>query len=540
MVDKNLIDADGDRYEATRVDVLYRYRVMDTPHEREYDEIAELAAYVADAPMAYIGFVDQTRQWFKSTIGFDGHVADREDTYCQYVMRDQKPLVILDTGAPSAPIPRHGIPSLPVPGEERSVEVRFYVGVPVFSREDQILGTLCVVDHAPRERVAPIMVEMMERLARQVSGQLEVRRANRRLYEERDHFSTLFNAAPTPLFLVRDGRIEHANIASAMLLTNSDPDGLRGVALSKYLVRLPGEGDDTYETSAINEMGKVIGVVVYVAKLHAHGASYLLVGIVDITDRREKEQVLREQRIAAENANRIKDTFLSLVSHDLKSPLSGIFTMLDLLDRAGDSFTQEQRTETIRDMRSAAAVLVEMVNQLLNIYRLQSGRIEVQLEEVPIQKSVEQVLLTLHVQIVEKRLTVGVDVDERQVIYADPGLLREALFNLVSNAVKFTPQGGVVRITSRERELVVEDSGPGVPQTDRAGIFRHEVRTSRPGSAGERGTGLGLPLVADIMRAHSGRVFLDERYTDGSRFVLDFALVETEGLLTDPRRDTPR
>ena len=139
-----------------------------------------------------------------------------------------------------------------------------------------------------------------------------------------------------------------------------------------------------------------------------------------------------------------------------------------------------------------------------------------------VRSAVDQVCLTLRVQIEAKEVDLEIDVASDLHLVADGGLVREAVFNLVSNAVKFAPTGGVIRIVARGRSIAVEDTGPGVPVEDRPDLFRHEVKTSRPGSHGERGTGLGLPLVADIMRAHGGTVSLDEEYTSGARFVLEF------------------
>ena len=500
--------------ESSRIVDLERYAIVGTPAEKEFDDVATVAAYIAGTPMAYISFVDETQLWFKATHGFDATSVKREDTYCQYVVRDARPLAIPDTYYEKVNVPkqRKGL------GER----IRFYVGVPLRSRSGFVLGTLCVVDTSPHD-VPDDLVAMLERLAAQVTAQLEVRRINRALIEERDTFSTLFEAAPAPLILSERGLIVRCNIAFADLVSDKEAEARVGVSLGDFIAVVPHKPGEVIETELTNEVGGVTPVLVLTTRLRREQRLYDLVAVTDISDRKEKERILKEQQTAAENANRIKDTFLSLVSHDLRSPLSGISTMLELLDRAGSTFTPEEWKSAIKDLREAAAVLVEMINQLLNIHRIQSGRIEINREDVPVAMVARQVTLSLSKQISDKEVSIQIDVPDEFEINADFGLFREALFNLVSNAIKFSDHGGTIRVSGDSSRVVVEDEGTGVPEKDRPDLFKHEVKTSRLGTDGERGTGLGLPLTWDIMDAHGGRVFYDEDYMTGARFVLDFS-----------------
>ncbi|HKK47976.1 MAG TPA: ATP-binding protein [Alkalispirochaeta sp.] len=518
---ERFIDQTTGRSESERLAKLSSYRILDTPQEQEFDDVAELAAHIGSAPVAYIGFLTATEQWFKARVGFSLDRVPLRQTYCQQILRSGEPLVIPDTQADGAFRLPAGIVDSEAASVESGAQVRMYVGVPILSEDSHVLGTLCVVDYEPRDTVPEVVVAMLQRLARQVSGQLELRRANRLLYDERDTFSVLFEAAPAPLVLVKEGRIVRANYAFAVMVTHEETTGLEDREVSSFFEELPASSDEGFRTDVRDELGGTRPVLAYVTRLRSGEGVYDLVAVNDISDRIEKERVLTEQRQKAENANRIKDTFLSLVSHDLRSPLSGIFTMLDLLSKASDSFSPEELQETINEMRTSASVLVEMINQLLNIHRLQSGHVELDLEPVSLKRVCEQVTLTLRSQFAEKQVHLDFDIAEDASIVADAGLLREAVFNLVSNAAKFSEPHGHVRVWSRGTRIAVEDDGNGVPEEDRADLFRHEVKTSRPGSAGERGTGLGLPLVADIMEAHGGRVFLDEEYRHGARFVLE-------------------
>lgn len=499
--------------EGDRINELMRYEILGTPAEAEFDDVVELAAHIAGTPMAYISFLDEVELWFKATFGFEAERVPRESTYCQFVVEEARPVAISDTSVEETYVPS----SL----DELGKQIRYYVGVPLRGRNGVVLGTLCTVDTRSRE-VPTTLVPMLEKLAAQVSAQLEVRRFNRMLLEERDTFSTLFEAAPAPLILSEQGRIVRSNFAFADLVTDADADSLTGLSLRNFIDTVPDSPGPVIETVLTSMVGSETPVIVTLTRLHRDQRVYDLVTLTDISDRKEKERILKEQQTTAENANRIKDTFLSLVSHDLRSPLSGISTMLELLDRAGHTFSQEEWKEAIHDLREATAVLVEMINQLLNIHRLQSGRLEVAVEPVDVALVARQVVLSLGKQIKDKGLHVAIDIPGDFELSADIGLFREALFNLVSNAVKFCSRGGAITIGNGVRSIYVEDDGTGVAEEDVDDLFRHEVKTSRLGTEGERGTGLGLPLVADIMDAHGGSITYDRSYLRGARFVLQF------------------
>jgi len=501
------------RDERQRNAELARYDILGTPSEREFDDVADIAAYLAGSEMAYVSFMDDTSLWFKAAHGFTARKIPREQTYCQFVLQNERPVAIPDTDKEKIYVP--------VTPEGLAQQIRFYVGVPLRSQSGYVLGTLCVADRTPR-KVPDQLVPMLEKLAAQVSNQLEIRRMNRILAEERDTFSILFEAAPTPLIFADGGVIVRCNVAFAEMVTDGDAESLIGLKLEDFIGAVPGQPGVITETDVTDRAGGTTPVLATVTRLYRDQRIHDLVALTDISDRKDKERVLKAQQLAAENANRIKDTYLSLVSHDLRSPMSGISTMLDLLDRSGGSFSKDEWKSTIKDLREAAAVLVEMLNQLLNIHRLQSGRIEVLLEDVAVRHIAGQVVLSLNKEIKDKKLSVSVDIPEESTLCVDMGLFREALFNLMSNAVKFSTAGGEIRIGLDGFTVWVEDDGTGVSEDDWPNLFRHELKTSRIGTAGERGTGLGLPLVWDIMEAHGGSVYCDVGYTAGARFVLDF------------------
>lgn len=520
-------------HEQRRIADLRSFQILDTPAEDNYDHVVELARLIAETPAAYITFVDTARLWFKSVVGLPDRDIPRERTFCQFVVETGAHLLIEDTWtdprfdvAPDGTIQRRdcGPGGTLDPPRNNAGSIRFYLGVPLRGDTGSVLGTLCVADFVPR-RMSPTVISAMEKLAEQVTALLELRRTNVALEAERETFTTLFEVAPVPLVLSEEGIIRRANHVFAALVTDGDTALLNGKMLARFLKEQPENPGVVLETELHNEVGGVLPVNVYFTNLNIQGTSYDLLALYDISDRKEKERVLREQRTQAENAARIKDTFLSLVSHDLKSPLSGIYAMLDLLATAGNTFSEEDRDEAIRDLRSSTALMMEMIQQLLNIHRLESGQLRAERTRAEIRPIARDILLSLSRQVSEKSLSVDTAIPESFSLCVDEALFREALFNLISNAVKFSPLGRTIRIEGEVLpdgggEVRVIDQGGGVPEEDLPNLFRQDIKTSRPGTAGEGGTGLGLPLVRDIMAAHGGDVSV--RYTglQGTCFVL--------------------
>ncbi|PJI99540.1 diguanylate cyclase with GAF sensor [Acidovorax sp. 69] len=169
MANTAFSDVQGD--DAERLQALQRYGILDTPMEPAYDELADIAGHVCDAPVALISFVDRDRQWFKSALGLPGRETPLDQSVCRYAIRQSGVFVVPDL-AQDARFAHFGIVTQENP-------LRFYAGAPLVTPDGYVLGTLCVLDHRPRELSAR-MQELLSALARQVIRLLELKRANDR------------------------------------------------------------------------------------------------------------------------------------------------------------------------------------------------------------------------------------------------------------------------------------------------------------------------------------------------------------------------
>ncbi len=207
------------------------------------------------------------------------------------------------------------------------------------------------------------------------------------------------------------------------------------------------------------------------------------------------------------------------MAHDLKSPFASILASLQVITRYERENFSEDGLSMMEGALSSGMNLVRMIDDLLNISRLQTGKIAMNKRFIDPHALVGR-LIAARLGIAQQK---GVGIINRipsgTFLYCDPDLMGEVLQNLLTNAVKFTPKGGMVEIGMPKGDpaaIFVKDNGVGIPPGMLPNLFKHEEKTSTPGTEGERGTGLGLPLSFDIMRAHGGELSVVSAPAEGS------------------------
>ncbi len=219
--------------------------------------------------------------------------------------------------------------------------------------------------------------------------------------------------------------------------------------------------------------------------------------------------------------DRLKSEFVSTVSHDLRSPLTAIMGYVDLLERVGT--VNDQQREFVRRVQVSVQSITSLVNDLLELGRIEAG-LDDQKEMVPVEGIIRYSLENFSGQIVEKRLDVVTELPENVLsLRGNPIRLRQLLDNLVGNAIKYTPEGGKVRVEAELQNdqviLRVEDSGPGIPPADQPHIFEKFYRASNV-PQGVGGSGLGLAIVKSIVDSHHGRIWVESVLGQGSTFTV--------------------
>ena len=292
--------------------------------------------------------------------------------------------------------------------------------------------------------------------------------------------------------------------------------------------------------------GSLFPVEISLSPNWIEGSLHVIASVRDITERRVVEariRALREQYTAeltakneqlearsreAEQANRLKTEFLASMSHELRTPLHTIIGFSELLTEQLEGPLNEKQHRFVGHISQDARHLLELINQILDISKIESGRVELRREAFDFDHCVGEVLAGIRHHAAAKNITLENQNSFHDALFADRLRMKEILYNLLSNAVKFTPEGGRVWLESgRESNSLrvsVCDTGIGIPQEEHPSIFEKFYQVGDPSAGVREGTGLGLPITKHLVELHGGTISVESWPGKGSRFTLTFPL----------------
>ena len=256
----------------------------------------------------------------------------------------------------------------------------------------------------------------------------------------------------------------------------------------------------------------------------------------DITKQMQADLELRKAKEAAESADVAKSSFLAQMSHELRTPLNAIIGFSEILEDQTFGPLNERQSRYINHVHASGLHLLELINQILDLSKVEAGKMELYLSPV----NISQLLESGIVMIMEKARKHGIKIDlhiEAELsgagIQADEIKLRQIIFNLLSNAAKFTPDGGRVELFAWKEadELIisVSDTGVGIKREDRERIFEAFEQLDSSYTRRQQGTGLGLALARSLVELHGGRIWAEsEGEGKGSKFTFTIPIIASQ------------
>lgn len=398
-----------------------------------------------------------------------------------------------------------------------------------------------------------------------MSGQEDNLLIKREAVKSEQDFNSMFENLPVPLYIRKlDGAIIEANEAlrnlsgycinelRARRITDLVPPRMRAEA-ECYIRSNSTEDKGSCQLLLLNKKGHEIPVEISIAKTE----DGILAVLNDITERRNSEnefrkileemaynrdlveesaaQVARSNQQLEQSENELreinasKDKFFSIIAHDLKSPFTALLGFSEFIAEQSDDLSPEEIKEFGKQIYVSAKSLFNLLENLLNWSRIQTGRMEFQPSDFTFNSVLNEIKNLYGMNLSRKSIKLIDKISEPFEIYADKNMINTVIRNLVSNAVKFTPQGGTIEIDSRVRDdgfLVVSvlDSGIGIEEKDLGKLFRIDVHHTTEGTDHEKGTGLGLILCKELIEKNGGKIWVASNPGKGTSFSFSIPL----------------
>jgi len=313
----------------------------------------------------------------------------------------------------------------------------------------------------------------------------------------------------------------------------------RGHYHAHSVIRPMGSGLDL---RAVRADGSEFAVDINLSPFQGETGPGVICVIRDVTDRKQVEEQIKilnqslEQRTRdlavmnseleirnreVEKANRLKSNFLATMSHELRTSLNAIIGFSDLLARQIAGPLTQKQERFVGHVKESSRHLLALIDDILDLSKIEAGRLELKNEIVQMSVAADEVLSTLRPLAVAKGIEMEVELDAELTVDADRVRLRQILYNLLSNAIKFTPEGSVRLVAESDEQLIcvsVIDTGIGIPREEQDAIFETFHPRSSPTHEAFEGTGLGLSITRLLVEQHGGRIWVESEPGKGSKF----------------------
>jgi signal transduction histidine kinase len=249
-----------------------------------------------------------------------------------------------------------------------------------------------------------------------------------------------------------------------------------------------------------------------------------------LDDRNRVELALRESELQLKEINKSKDKLFSIIAHDLKSPFTSIVGYSEILKDYTTNCNQQEIVNYASIINTSSKQTLQLLENLLDWARLQQGRIAFHPQNLNLQELTHEVIGLIKDIAEQKGISVQNTIPDSLNLHADKEMLKTVLRNLASNAVKFTPKGGFMEVSSKSSDkevfISVTDNGVGISADDIGKLFDISSNFSTKGTNEEQGTGLGLSLCKEFVEKHNGKVWVKSEPAKGSVFTISLPLIQ--------------
>lgn len=400
--------------EKDRVKKLIELNILDTPAEKDFDDIVQLASQICETPISLISLVDDSRQWFKSKVGVEATETPREWAFCAHAVNNNDLLIVEDATKDERFFDNPLVTDNP--------DIRFYAGYPLRTSDNFALGTLCVIDRKPNS-LNEMQIFALETLANQVVKNIEARVTNK--------------------------------------------------VLAEYL------------------------------------------------------NTISEKNAELEKANDIKKKLISIISHDLRTPLSNLVNLIYLFENR--IISQEETFSIINDLKLGVNVSINLMDNLLTWSFAQSNNESIFIDEFLPSYIVDEQFNLLRPNANFKNINLQNSITKETTIYADYKMLEFVVRNLVANAIKFSENSNIDVYYESESiiennqilkydVICIKDYGVGMPDKVKENLFDWNNKVTTIGTNKEKGTGLGLLISKEFVEKMNGKLEFESELGKGTTF----------------------
>jgi signal transduction histidine kinase len=415
-----------------------------------------------------------------------------------------------------------------------------WLAVPL-AYQEHCIGAIVADDKGSQRRIDPERAVLLQFFAEQVAPAVAMARLNTIQLRQRDLLQAIIGSTPDPVLVVnRDGRITRTNPAAVTLFnTEAMQQDVVELLTAHATTVVPSAHDEMYtafQKSPADLLREALGqdqpfsqeISTEAGRFSLLAAPLRTAGTATLQTNEAGWVILLHDITALKNLDELRTRMLRMASHDLKNPLSVIKGYAELMLEEDRDPVQHKMLSHILNSSNR---MFALIGELLDSDRARLGQLK--LLRLNLKSLVEATATEFKIQIEDKKQVLTIKLaDSALWVMGDEPQLHEAIGNLISNAIKYTPEGGSITVAAlgqqRKVQIMVIDTGIGIPKESQQNLFQPYYRVKSEATANITGTGLGLSIVKGVVDSHGGRIWIESEEGKGSKFFIELPLVDAQ------------